>query len=117
MAWLTSVNPLLAPGWFAGYVELRYLTVNVADIGDLNDLLDDTETPIPELLRSMLDVPLFRLIIIVAATNVGSFVGSVLFATVLIPYLFAEIGGTDEIVRLMLAGARNSVDLIAGGLL
>jgi pheromone shutdown protein TraB len=117
VAWLTSVNPLLAPGWFAGYVELRYLTVNVADIGDLNDLLDDTETPIPELLRSMLDVPLFRLIIIVAATNVGSFVGSVLFATVLIPYLFAEIGGTDEIVRLMLAGARNSVDLIAGGLL
>ena len=117
VAWLTSVNPLLAPGWFAGYVELRYLTVNVADIGTLNDLLDDTETPVPELLGRMLDVPLFQLIVIVAATNIGSFVGSILFATVLIPFLFAEIGGTAEIVRLMLAGARNSVDLIAGGLL
>ena len=117
VAWLTSVNPLLAPGWFAGYVELRYLTVNVADIGTLNELLDDTETPIPQLVGSMLEVPLFRLIVIVAATNIGSFVGSVLFATVLIPYLFAEVGGTDEIVRLMVAGARNSVDLIAGGLL
>jgi pheromone shutdown protein TraB len=117
VAWLTSVNPLLAPGWFAGYVELRYLTVNVADITELNELLDDTETPIPQLVGKMLDVPLFRLIVIVAATNIGSFVGSVLFATVLIPYLFAEIGGTDEIVRLMLAGARNSVDLLVGGLL
>jgi len=117
VAWLTSVNPLLAPGWFAGYVELRYLTVNVADIAELNELLDDTETPIPQLVGNMLDVPLFRLIVIVAATNIGSFVGSILFATVLIPYLFAEIGGTDEIVRLMLAGARNSVDLLVGGLL
>ncbi|MFB6207541.1 MAG: TraB/GumN family protein [Haloglomus sp.] len=117
VAWLTSINPLLAPGWFAGYVELRYLTVNVADIGDLNELLDDTETPIPQLLGQMLDVPLFRLIVIVAATNIGSFVGSLLFATVLIPYLFAEVGGTDEIVRLMLAGARNSVDLLLGGVL
>jgi pheromone shutdown protein TraB len=117
VAWLTSVNPLLAPGWFVGYVELRYLTVNVADIGTLNELLDDTETPIPSLIGQMLDVPLFQLIVIVAATNIGSFVGSLLFATVLIPLLFAEIGGTEEIVRLMVAGARNSVDLIAGGLL
>jgi hypothetical protein len=65
----------------------------------------------------MLEVPLFRLIVIVAMTNVGSFVGSVLFATVLIPYLFAEVGGTGEVVRLMVEGARNSVDLLAGGLL
>jgi len=33
---LTSINPLLAPGWFAGYMELRHRTVNVGDIETLN---------------------------------------------------------------------------------
>jgi pheromone shutdown protein TraB len=115
VAWLTSVNPLLAPGWFAGYVELRYIDVNVADISTLNEILGDEERPIPDLWRDMLDVPLFRLIMIVALTNVGSFVGSVVFATVLIPALFQGIGGTEEIARLMLRGARNSAELLLGG--
>lgn len=113
VAWLTSVNPLLAPGWFVGYVELRYINVNVADIATLNDIVSDEERPIPKLVQDLFAVPLFRLIMIVALTNVGSVVGSVLFATVLIPLLFAEIGGPDEVARLMLEGARNSVDLLA----
>ncbi|MFB6192512.1 MAG: TraB/GumN family protein [Haloarculaceae archaeon] len=116
VAWLTSVNPLLAPGWFAGYVELRYLTVNVADIGRLNEIVDDEELPIRELIGDLFEVPLFRLIMVVALTNVGSVVGSLLFATVLIPVLFAEVGGTGEIARLMLEGARNSLRLVLGGL-
>jgi pheromone shutdown-related protein TraB len=116
VAWLTSVNPLLAPGWFAGYVELRYIDVNVGDISTLNEIVSDEERPIKELLADLREVPLFRLIMVVALTNVGSFIGSVVFATVLIPYLFAGIGGPDEIARLMLEGARNSVDLIFGGL-
>ena len=117
VAWLTSVNPLLAPGWFAGYVELRYIDVNVADISTLNELVSDEERPIMELLADLREVPLFRLIMVVALTNVGSFIGSVVFATVLIPYLFADIGGPGEIANLMLQGARNSIDLILGGVL
>jgi pheromone shutdown protein TraB len=116
IAWLTSVNPLLAPGWFAGYVELRYLNVNVADIGRLNEILADEESPIGDLWRRMLDVPLFRLIMVVALTNVGSFIGSVVFATVFIPWLFSGVGGPAEIARLMLEGARNSAELLVGGL-
>ena len=42
VAWMTSINPLLAPGWFTGYVELRHLTVNVADIERLNGLLSES---------------------------------------------------------------------------
>ncbi|WP_435194324.1 TraB/GumN family protein [Natronomonas sp. EA1] len=117
VAWLTSVNPLLAPGWFAGYVELRYINVNVSDISTLNELIADEERPIPDLARDLLSVPLFKLIVVVALTNVGSFVGSVVFATVLIPLLFAEVGGVDEIARLMLQGAQNSIDILTGGLL
>jgi pheromone shutdown protein TraB len=112
IAWLTSVNPLLAPGWFAGYVELRYLDVNVADIGTLNDLLSDEEQPLDELYRRMMGVPLFRLIMIVALTNIGSIIASFLFAAVALPYFAADVGGIDGVVRLMLQGAQNSADLI-----
>ncbi|WP_135662669.1 TraB/GumN family protein [Halorhabdus rudnickae] len=114
VAWLTSVNPLLAPGWFAGYVELRYLDVNIGDISKLNELLDDQELPIPELLRQMREVPLFRLILVVALTNVGSFIASVLFATTVLPVMFAEVGGIDQVTAHMLEGARNGAQLLWG---
>ncbi|MEF8813617.1 MAG: TraB/GumN family protein [Halovenus sp.] len=113
VAWLTSVNPLLAPGWFAGYVELRYTTVNVSDISKLNEMLADKETPLGKLLRNMRDdVPLFRLILIVAMTNIGSFIASVLFATVFLPWFAADIGGVGGLGEEMLRGARNSAELI-----
>jgi pheromone shutdown protein TraB len=112
VAWLTSVNPLLAPGWFAGYVELRYIDVNVGDIGRLNDLLSDEELPLKTLFTRMREVPLFRLILIVGMTNIGSFIASVFFATVLLPELSAEIGGVSGLADQMVIGARNSADLI-----
>lgn len=119
VAWLTSVNPLLAPGWFAGYVELRYLDVNVGDISILNDIMSDEEAPLGQLWNDLTDVPLFKLIMIVALTNVGSFIGSIVFATVLLPYLFAGSGidGAGGVARLMLEAARNSIDILLGGVL
>ncbi|MXR51609.1 conjugal transfer protein TraB [Halovenus sp. WSH3] len=112
VAWLTSVNPLLAPGWFAGYVELRYTSINPADIGRLNDLLADPSLSLWELLGEMRDVPTFRLILVVAMTNIGSFVASVLFATVLLPQFAADVGGITGLGQQMLEGARNSAELI-----
>ena len=113
VAWMTSINPMLAPGWFTGYVELRSLTVNVGDIGTLNDLLaDETKSP-SELVSAMLDVPLFKLIVVVAMTNVGSIVASVLYAVYVIPAMFgAEVGSVDEVGRLMIDGARTGAELI-----
>ncbi|MFC7233936.1 TraB/GumN family protein [Halosegnis marinus] len=113
VAWLTSVNPLLAPGWFAGYVELRYLNVNVADIGTLNDIIGDEERPVRDLLADLREVPLFRLIAVVALTNVGSFIGSWFFASVLLPEVF-EGYTLNDVLRLMVQGASNSIDIIAG---
>ncbi|GAB7008515.1 TraB/GumN family protein [Halorubrum trueperi] len=113
VAWMTSINPMLAPGWFTGYVELRSLTVNVGDIGTLNDLLSDETLSPSELISSMLDVPLFKLIVVVAMTNVGSIVASFLFAVYVIPAMFgAEVGGVDEVGRLMIEGARTGAELI-----
>ncbi|MFC7059293.1 TraB/GumN family protein [Halovenus salina] len=113
VAWLTSVNPLLAPGWFAGYVELRYTSVNVADISKLNEMLGDDERPVSSLVRDMRnEVPTFRLILIVAMTNIGSFLASVFFAAVLLPYLASDIGGVTELGQQMLNGASESARLI-----
>ncbi len=114
VAWLTSINPLLAPGWFAGYVELRHTPVNVADIGTLNDLLADEASEMSEVLSEMLEVPLFRLIAIVAMTNVGSMIATFLFPVVVLPWLAADIGGVGAVGDLLVQGARNGAELLWG---
>jgi hypothetical protein len=58
------------------------------------------------------EVPLFRLILIVGMTNIGSFLASVFFATVLLPWLAADIGGVSGLGEEMLAGAQESAELI-----
>ncbi|USZ70340.1 TraB/GumN family protein [Natronosalvus halobius] len=113
IAWLTSINPLLAPGWFAGYVELRYRPVNVTDIRTLNTIIGDTSKPITESIEEMFDVPLFRLIMIVALTNVGSMIATFLFPLVVLPWLAGgELGGVDALMNELIRGAQNSLELI-----
>jgi pheromone shutdown-related protein TraB len=112
VAWLTSLNPLLAPGWFAGYVELRYKPVNISDIGRLNEILGDEESPVGDLLHDMLAVPLFRLIAIVALTNIGSMLASVLFPFVVLPFLPGPFGSVADVTAAMRAGIQHSIDLL-----
>ncbi|AGB32240.1 TraB determinant protein [Natrinema pellirubrum DSM 15624] len=114
VAWLTSINPLLAPGWFAGYVELKHRPVNVRDIQTLNEIVDDTERPVDEAMAAMFDVPLFRLIMIVALTNVGSMIATFLFPFVVLPWLAPEIGGVDALMGQLIQGAENSLELLRG---
>ncbi|WP_253737182.1 TraB/GumN family protein [Halohasta salina] len=116
VAWMTSINPALAPGWFTGYAELRHLSVNIGDISTLNDLLSDETKPIGEILSEMFEVPLFKLIMVVALTNVGSIVASVLFVSYVLPQFGTELGGVEGISRLMVDGATNSAELIWGAL-
>ncbi|RKD97182.1 TraB/GumN family protein [Halopiger aswanensis] len=112
VAWLTSINPLLAPGWFTGYIELKHRPVNVRDIQTLNEIVDDTERPIGQALEDMFDVPLFRLIMIVALTNVGSIIASVLFPLIVLPWLAPDIGGVDALMGELVRGAENSLELL-----
>jgi pheromone shutdown protein TraB len=114
VAWLTSINPLLAPGWFVGYVELRYTPVNVGDISTLNALLADEERPITAIVADMLEVDLFRLILVVALTNVGSVIASALFLAYVLPQFAADYGGSAAVARLMLEGARNGAEIVWG---
>jgi len=114
VAWLTSVNPLLAPGWFAGYVELRYLSVRVADISTLNDLLGDETRPIRDIVSDMLDVPLFRLIAVVAMTNIGSTIATLLFPFVILPLIGGPFDSVGAVSDAMLRGAENSAEALWG---
>jgi pheromone shutdown-related protein TraB len=116
VAWLTSINPLLAPGWFAGYVELRHRSVSIGDISRLNEILADEESPLRDLYRRMIEVPLFRLVLVVAMTNVGSFIATVLFPIVVIPWLAPEIGGVDALMNRLIEGAEESARVIVEGL-
>jgi pheromone shutdown protein TraB len=107
VAWMTILNPVLASGWFSGYVELRYTSVNVKDIARLNEILSDEESPLRDLFARMRQIPLFKLIFIVFMTNIGSGIGIAVFTFVL-----PSIAGDVEIGRLMVQGAQNSIDLI-----
>ncbi|MDG5775061.1 TraB/GumN family protein [Haloarculaceae archaeon H-GB2-1] len=117
IAWMTSVNPLLAPGWFAGYVELRYLDVDVGDISTMNEILGDETAPIADIFARLRAVPLFRLILVVALTNIGSMLASLVVFPALLPMISAPIGGVGEISQLLLEGARNGWDIVVGALL
>jgi hypothetical protein len=91
--------------------------VNVGDIGTLNELLSDETLSPSALVSRMLDVPLFRLIVVVAMTNVGSIVASFLFAVYVIPAMFgAEVGGVDAVGRLLVDGAYAGAELIRNAL-
>ncbi|WP_257300693.1 TraB/GumN family protein [Haloarchaeobius sp. FL176] len=115
IAWLTSLNPVLAPGWFAGYMELRKDPVNVGDIATLNQILGDEESPLADVVRRMFEVPLFKLIMVVAATNIGSVVASFSFPLVVLPWLAPdEIDTVNELMDVLLRGAENSLDIIVG---
>jgi pheromone shutdown protein TraB len=113
IAWLTSINPLLAPGWFAGYVELRYTTVNVSDISTLNDILGDEERPVRQLVSDLFDVPLFKLIMIVAMTNIGSMIASFAFPFVVLP-IVAPGGDLSVIGDALVRGAERVGDAVGG---
>ena len=114
VAWLTSINPLLAPGWFAGYVELRHTPVRISDIGTLNELLGDESVPIREVFFQMTDVPLFRLIAVVALTNVGSIVASVLFIPLVLPIVGGPFTNVHDVLGVLVNGAQHSLHLLRG---
>jgi pheromone shutdown protein TraB len=114
IAWLTSINPLLAPGWFAGYVELRYTTVNVSDIATLNEILNDESRRVRELVSDLFDVPLFKLIMVVAMTNIGSMIATFLFPFVVLP-IVAPGGDLAVIGDALVRGAERVADVVGGG--
>ncbi len=67
VAWLTSLNPLLAAGWFAGLAEAHLRKPKVEDAKRMLDV---------ESLRELMRNKLFKVILVAALANVGSIVGT-----------------------------------------
>jgi len=71
---ITSLNPAIAAGWVAGYVEAKLRTPVVKDFKELSKL---------EGLRDFWNNKVIRLLMVVALANVGSMIGTF----VALPYL------------------------------
>ncbi|MFB6110791.1 MAG: TraB/GumN family protein [Halodesulfurarchaeum sp.] len=110
-AWLTSLEPTLAPGWIAGYVELRYTPVSIGDISTLNEIISDQQAPIRDILGRMRRVPLFKLIALVTLTNLGSMIGSPV-ALALMTFVSPEMDSIREIKYHLGQGLTNTVELL-----
>ena len=95
IAWLTSLNPLMAAGWFAGLVEARMRPPRAEDLKTMLDV---------ETFGELMKNSFFRIILVAAFANIGSILGTFIGAYVvlqstgleldiLISNAFSTIGG------------------------
>jgi len=69
---LTSLNPAVAAGWFAGLVELKFRTPRIKDFQKLREI---------ESLRDFFNNSFTRLLMVVAFANIGSTIGTFIALT------------------------------------
>ena len=67
VAWLTSLNPFLAAGWFAGLAEAHFRKPSLEDAKNMLDV---------ESLRELMSNKLFKVILVAALANIGSIAGT-----------------------------------------
>jgi pheromone shutdown-related protein TraB len=73
---ITSLNPAIAAGWFAGFVEAKMRTPKVKDFQALSKI---------DSMRTFLNNGVIRLLMVVALANVGSMIGTFVALTYIIP--------------------------------
>ena len=100
VAWLTSLNPMIAAGWFAGAVELKMRKPSPHDIHGIAE----AET-LPDLMKNNL----FRVILVAALTNLGSVAGTFIGAWVVL----TQCGIDKDVVR---AGVIDALGVIGSGI-
>ncbi|WNY23887.1 hypothetical protein MmiHf6_12100 [Methanimicrococcus hongohii] len=86
LAWFTSVNPLLAAGWFAGLAEAGSRKPTTKDMKNMMNA---------ETFKELNSNPFFKVIYVAALANVGSMIGTFVGA-----YVVLEISGI-KIVELI----------------
>lgn len=67
VSWLTSLNPFLAAGWFAGLVEAHFRKPTMEDAKSMLNV---------ESLRELMRNKLFKVILVAALANIGSTAGT-----------------------------------------
>ncbi|MEZ5334227.1 MAG: TraB/GumN family protein [Methanolobus sp.] len=69
VAWLTSLNPMMAAGWFAGLTEAKYRPPTTDNFKELVEI---------ETTEDMMKNNLFRVVMVAALANLGSMIGTFL---------------------------------------
>ncbi|MCD1295907.1 TraB family protein [Methanocella sp. CWC-04] len=109
LAWYGFLNPVLAVGWLAGIVEAAERPPSMKDLNTL--LSDDEDEGIIDMLKGMWANNLVRVIMVAAMANIGSMVGTVVGAAILVYYFHL----TDP-VGLLQAGVSNGYHAITSWL-
>ncbi|MEA1895317.1 MAG: TraB/GumN family protein [Euryarchaeota archaeon] len=100
VAWLTSLNPMIAAGWFAGAVEAKMRKPSPHDIHGIAEA---------ETLHDMMGNNLFRVILVAALANLGSILGTAIGAWV----VWTQCGIDKEMVK---AGVIDALGVIGSGI-
>ncbi len=99
VSWLTSLNPLLAAGWFAAIVEAK---IRKPTTGEFRQIIG------AETFAEMRRIPLFRVVLVAALANIGSTLGTVTYFLFIFPIL-----GVDPMVVIS-DGFSNMLQMILG---
>ncbi|WP_292365145.1 MULTISPECIES: TraB/GumN family protein [unclassified Methanoculleus] len=99
VSWMTSLNPLLAAGWFAAIVEAK---IRKPAAGEMRQIIE------AETLSEMRKIPLFRVVLVAALANVGSTLGTFAYFIFIFPVL-----GIDPAV-VIVDGFSNMLRMIQG---
>jgi pheromone shutdown-related protein TraB len=78
VSWMTSLNPLLAAGWFAAITEAKVRKPKASDFQKIIEAETFTE---------MRKVPMFRVVLVAALANVGSTIGTFAYFIFIFPIL------------------------------
>ncbi|KLK89344.1 conjugal transfer protein TraB [Methanoculleus sediminis] len=99
VSWMTSLNPLLAAGWFAAIVEAK---IRKPAAGEFRQIIE------AETLTEMRRIPLFKVVLVAALANVGSTLGTIVYFLFIFPVL-----GIDPKV-VIIEGFSNMLQMILG---
>lgn len=89
VAWLTSLNPMIAAGWFAGLMEAKQRNPTTEDIKALVGI---------ENFRDMLKNKFMRVLLVASFANIGSIIGTFLGV-----HIMLKVTGLDP-VEIITAG-------------
>ena len=95
LAWMTSLNPFLACGWFAALVEAKMRPPTAKDFKKIGSA---------ESISEMLSVPLFRILLVAAASNIGASVATVCFFLFFGPVLGVDL---EMMTNILVTGFTN----------
>ncbi len=98
-AWLTSLNPMIAAGWISGLVEAKLRTPSTEDFEELMEV---------DSFRDLLRNRVFRVLLVAALTNVGSMIGTIYGA-----WMIVQLTGVNipDIVRRNLVRILHNIPL------